>query len=405
MVAMAAIRTDVQFSTSVIRTNADLVSLGPDWEDLFQRTLCDNVFLSFEWLSEWWFNLGQDHQLFVITARDDGGRLVALAPLYISLQGGPLRIRRLGFLGDKFVGSDHLDFLVDDACTPAAVDCIGSFLSGCRGEWDFIELLDSRAESVALARFREKMKTDGMTARTVHSSLCPYLRLPESTEEYLASLRPKLRKNLKYYARSLQREGCVEFVTVEHAAEIEGAFDDLLRLHETGFAQRGRHSKFLNPRVTEFHRAAVKRLSETRRARIYFLELRGKRIAALYGFSTGRKFFYYQSGADPAYRRFSIGITLISSVIQAAVRTGHAEFDFLRGNEPYKQLWASDTHQLYSASLFDQRGRSRIGQSGQLIQQTAQHCKASIRYLMARFSEACKTAARTSRNSLTSGLL
>jgi len=401
MVATLLIRTEPQLSASVVRTTAELRNLGPEWKELFRRTRCDNVFLSFEWLSEWWTHLGQNDELFVVTVRDDGGRLVALAPLYISLQAGPLRIRRLGFLGDRLVGSDHLDLLVDDACMPTALDCLSGFLSVCREEWDFIELSDSRADSVALTMFQEKMKGCGMTARRVRSSLCPYISLPQSTEKYLAGLRPRLRKNLKYYARTLEREGHVEFVAVEHARGIESAFDDLLLLHEARFAQRGRRSAFLNPKVAEFHRAALKRLSEAGLARLYFLELQGKRIAALYGFSTGRTFFYYQSGADPAYSRFSVGILLISSVIQAAIRTGHVEFDFLRGNEPYKQLWATDTHQLYNTSLFDQRGRSRIAQTGQLMQQSLYRCKTVLRRGVARFSEACNAASKASKSDVT----
>lgn len=395
MLTTPRLRSEPQVSASVIRTTAELHKLGPEWEELVRRTHCDNIFLSFEWLSEWWTHFGQGHDLFVATVRDDWGRLVALAPLYISRQAGPFRIRRLGFLGDRLVGSDQLDFLVDRACMPAALECLRDFLSVCRWEWDYIELSDSCADSVALTAFQENMEAASMTARTVSSSLCPYLRLPQTTEEYWANLRPKLRKNLKYYARMLEREGQVEVVSVEHALEIEDAFDDLLHLHQLRFAQQDRRSAFLNPKVAKFHHATFKALCGTGRARIYFLNVQRKRIAALYGFSTGRKFSYYQSGADPAYSRFSVGILLISSVIQAAIQAGHTEFDFLRGNEPYKQLWANDTRQLYNTSLFDERGRSRIVQTGQLIQHSLHLCKAALRRGMTSFSQTRGTTTKT----------
>jgi len=385
MIATLQIPTELQLSARVVQTSGELRNLGPDWRDLFRRAHCDNIFLSYEWLSEWWTHLGQKQNLFVVTVRDKGGRLVALAPLCIFLERGPLHIRRLGFLGSTLVGSDHLDFLVDAADLPAALDSLCDFLFRCRSEWDFIGLSDSCVGSVGLTRFQERMKAGGMTACSVRSSLCPYFRLPRSTEEYWANLRPRLRKNLRYHARSLEREGHIEFVTVDGAQEIEGALEDLRRLHEARFAQRNRRSAFLDSKVTEFHRGALRALSAAGRAHIHFLELNGKRIAALYGFSTGTRYFYYQSGADPAFGRFSVGTLLISFAIQAAIRTGHTEFDFLRGDETYKQLWASDTRQLCNASFFDQRSRSRIAQVRQQIQQSLHFCKSGLRRSMGSF--------------------
>jgi CelD/BcsL family acetyltransferase involved in cellulose biosynthesis len=371
--------TDTTLFVFEIHTNGELVGLGPEWQELFQRIGCDNVFLTFEWLSQWWFHLGRKDNLNVIVVRDRDHRLIAVAPLYVSCHASPLRVRRLAFLGDGFVGSDHLDFLVDPDYLPGAVDCICEFLINHREDWDYIRLSDANANSVVIGWFRRRMIESGMKWRNDCSSVCPYLTLPKLAEDFRSGLSPKLRKNLKYYARSLEREGRIESVTVERGCEVEHAFNDLLRLHEARFSRRRRRSTFLDSRVRQFHRGVLHALSESGRARIHFLQLNGTRIAALYGFSVGRRFFYYQSGADSDYSRFSVGTLLIHSVIENLIRDGYAELDFLRGNESYKQLWSRDIRRLYTETFYGSSVKSWIVQKWDFSWLLYRTCKSELR--------------------------
>jgi CelD/BcsL family acetyltransferase involved in cellulose biosynthesis len=348
MVATAQICAGFRLSAHVVREEAELWSLASDWKYLFYSAECSNT------------------------------NLVAVAPLYISKVWKPLSLRKLGLLSDNFVGSDHLDFLVEKRYLPEALESIRNLIIDQRKEWDFIEFASASPNSVALLEFQNMLDTAQMKILRTDSSVCPYLRLPGTTEEYWSSLRPKLRKNLRYQTRALQRDGELNFVTIEDPSEMTGALDDLLRLHQLRSDRRGRNSTFLDPKVAPFHRAALQALFAEGGARIFFLKLSGKRIAALYGFSTGRKFCYYQSGADPAYSRFSVGSLLISSVIEWAIRNGHDEFDFLRGDEPYKQLWANGSTQLQDVTFFDHRLRSRIAQMVRAVRIFLRDCKTAL---------------------------
>ena len=87
----------------------------------------ENIFLSHGWMFTWWKHFGKG-QLAVIAVRDAGGRLVAVAPFYIARTSAGLGARRLGFLGDKHVGSDYLNVLADAACGLAAVEEIARIL-------------------------------------------------------------------------------------------------------------------------------------------------------------------------------------------------------------------------------------------------------------------------------------
>ena len=129
------ITPETTLSAHAVRTDDELLRLGSGWRELFRRIGADNVFLTCEWLSQWWIHLGLKSQLYVVVVHK-GADLVALAPFYISCQAGPLRLRRLGFLGDGLVGSDHMDLLVDPAYLPDAVDAVCDFLLSQRDCWD-----------------------------------------------------------------------------------------------------------------------------------------------------------------------------------------------------------------------------------------------------------------------------
>ena len=142
-------------------------------------------------------------------------------------------------------------------------------------QWDYMELLSRHGDSITATEFRKRMDGRNVTTSAAHSFSSLYVSLPKTPELYFANHGKKMRRNLNYYSRALRREGPVEFVTIQHAPEIENAFDDLLRLHAARFVARGQMSAFLDPRVTSFHRAVLRALSEANWVRIYLLKLGG----------------------------------------------------------------------------------------------------------------------------------
>jgi hypothetical protein len=51
------------------------------------------------------------------------------------------------------------------------------------------------------------------------------------------------------------------------------------------------------------------------------------------------KLFYYQSGLDPIWKKFSLGSVLFGYCFANSIKFGLTEFHFLRGNEQYKWKW------------------------------------------------------------------
>jgi CelD/BcsL family acetyltransferase involved in cellulose biosynthesis len=345
-----------------IAAAADFARLEPEWCDLFQRANPGNIFLSFGWMSTWWKHFGKG-QLAVNAIRDEGGRLVAVAPFYISRSVAGMGARRLGFLADDHVGSDYLGVLADARCGTAAVEEIARILFAHRRLWDYIELRDSM-DSPLMAALSAALVRRGTRVFEAGRRVCRYILLPATFDSYLAGIGGSLRANYRRRWRALQREHQAECLAVSSAAELERLFPALIALHRMRFNQRNAESAFLAPGVPEFHAEAMRVLAAQGFVRLFLLKAAGDAVAALYGFSVSGTFQFYQCGMDPDWMRYGLGQVLIGNAIEQAVAAGHATFDFLRGDESYKSGWADRSRQNVTVRFFDRRAASLAARLG-----------------------------------------
>jgi len=86
------------------------------------------------------------------------------------------------------------------------------------------------------------------------------------------------------------------------------------------------------------------------------LDLDGQAAAAWYGFTSDRTVYFYQGGRDPRWERESVGQVLMGIMIQRAIQHGYRAFNFLRGDDRYKQQWTSDAHMTSEAVILRSGG-------------------------------------------------
>ncbi len=349
-----------QITAECVHSVTELAELSVEWRELFHRIGCRTPFVSVDWIDAWWNHWGARHHLWVVTVRNETGRLVAVAPFYLRRSCfGVFGSRVLCFLGDRNVGSDHLNVLVEPAYEESAIEAIAELVVAHRGEWDFLELADSEEASPTLCRLSQQLQARGMTRLVTRTIDCPFTPLPATFEQYLAGLSANLRYNFRRRWRALEREG-VKFVSYQGGNEFYVRFCDLVHLHRLRFLDQDRVSSFLAPKVQAFHAEALQRMAAGGLARLFTLEIGSHTIAALYGFSAGRTFSFYQSGMDPAWARLSAGLVLMGCSIREAIHNGHDTFDFLRGDETYKFQWATQSRKAVTLCFFDRRVRSRL---------------------------------------------
>lgn len=365
--------------TEVVQREDQFERLGSEWDELFRRSGSTNPFLRFEWLLAWWRQWGQGSTLWVILVRDRSGRLVATAPCHIARRGtADLKGRALCWLAHTFSGSDYLTVVVEPGWETAAARAIVSEVLGRRSEWDFIEWDHTLEDEPVIRALREGLRAAGCRELTMPRNVCPYAALPRTFEEYLKSLSQNVRYNFKRRLKALQKEGPLTLVALRRPPEIEARFGDLVRLHGARFTSQERASSFLAPDVLTFHRGTLQACTDASIPRLFLLELRGAPIAALYGFSMGTRFLFFQSGMDPEWSRLSVGLVMMGSVIEQVIRDGHTEFDFLRGEEAYKFQWATGVRTTSIIQFFDCRPLSRWVYTRRRVRRQLARLKAAI---------------------------
>lgn len=311
----------------VVRDEAALRALEPDWWRLWRRASAATPFQSPAWLIAWW-RVFRPGALLTIAVRRDG-ELVGLAPCYVE---DGAHGRRLLPIGISL--SDHLDMLIDSDCEGVAAMLVEA--AARDSGWDLWELEELPPSAAALVM---PVPADCEDA-VAQASACPVLALPEGTVRLADALPPKKRRDLNLARNRAARRG---EVSIEAADPVSApAFlIELFRLHALRWESRGEPGVLADDAVSRFHREALPGLAAAGMLRLRLLRIDGQAVAAYYGLSHRGREYAYLTGLDPAYDFESPGTILLAHAFEEAVAEGAREIHFLRGREAYKYGWGA----------------------------------------------------------------
>jgi CelD/BcsL family acetyltransferase involved in cellulose biosynthesis len=302
----------------------DLELLREDWSALGART--GNLFATWEWNSLWWQEMGRGRRLLTAAVRDDGGALVGLLPAYLAFAAGPVRMIRL-------LGRGQGDRL-GPICMPADRLRVSSALGAA---------LRSKPWTNALLLAEQLPAEEGwrglLGAHPVSREASPVLELTTSDwDEFLAGRSANFRQQVRSRERRLARDHDMRYRLIEDADALPGALDTLFGLHGARWGEEGAPEFGL---AQGFHRAFAACAHARGWLRLWLLEVDGHTVAAWHGFRFGGADWYYQSGRDPAWDRQSVGAVLLAHTIRDCVEAGIPRYLLLRGDEAYKQRFAT----------------------------------------------------------------
>ena len=308
-----------------------------EWRDLLPSSSNSRVFLSPVWLRTWWESFGGGREMLLLSAREDG-RLIGIAPL---MRDGA----SFSFAGNTKV-CDYMDF----PCVAGREADLLSAVFRSLGEepWDELRLWAMREDSAAVAALPTVCADLGLRFEKEQEDVCPRVELPVGWDTYLASLEKKHRHELKQKLRKLPQAGEVELEVLESPAEIEGAMDSFLwMLRES----RSDKAAFMTEQMGGFFRRLIPALAAEGLAEMAFLKLGGRRVAAVICFRADGETLLYNSGYDPAYSAFSVGLLSKVLALQRAIDQGVSRFDFLRGHERYKYELGAEDLAVYRVTI------------------------------------------------------
>ena len=355
-----------EYVCSVVADAQGLLGLRDEWTDLLLHSRCPNVFLSWEWMSAWMPTCGQrGTPSLLLLRRVKDGVLTGLAPLYRVSSRNPLGLRVITFMG-KGVGADHFAFVSRRGMERVVYEGLMDHLLSSP-TWDVLDF--PRMEEEQAAQVVDAVARCGTGAfRCVQTpaDLCPFVPLPRTWDDYVRVIGRSNRAEMARQWRRLREQGQVVIQRVQTFAELEQAWDILLRLHQARTDAVGERSAFLAAPTRAFHEGFLRVALECGWLRFYLLRVDGRGVAANYCVSLGGRVSGLQTSFDEAWGRYGVGTLLMGHALQEAVAEGASEFDLLRGAETYKQQkWAAQLRRDVSLVVYGHRPRVRLAMAAQ----------------------------------------
>lgn len=328
-----------------IEDTEKLASLRTEWSELLSDSEADNLFLTWEWLHAWWRHLGARYKLHILAVRR-GSQLMAIAPFAVKPAQARLLLpfRSVAFMGMRTVGTDYPDIIIRRGDEDTVLDALADYLSDHRL---MFELRRIKTGLTTTARLVERLETRGWHVASSVTERCPYIRLEGHTwESYLSSLGASHRQNVRRCLRRINRDFTSDLVRVRTDEERRECLKVFELLHHKRWDTRQGSDMKNDAAYMAFHEEFSRLALHNGWLRLFVLRLDGRPAASIYGFRYRDDFYFYQSGFDPEFSRYSVGLVTMALSIRSAMDEGVHKYDMLHGTECYKYLWADEQQDL-----------------------------------------------------------
>lgn len=326
-------------AASVTLREEALDRVSGEWTGLLQQCARPLPFVTPAFQRTWLRHFQGARELRLLTARE-GERLVGVAPM---LRDGATA---------EFVGHysicDYMDVVAAPGFERELAALVLDRLAGegvtsldLRGLLEGTPTLDAMAQAAAVA---------GFSAEREDEAIAPVAELPGTWDEYLARLSKKDRHELRRKLRRLDSAGGdVRFSVITDAGEAAALLDPFFRMMR---ASNHHKEEFLDrPGMVEFFRDVVRAMGEEGMLRFYWLTFDGQPVAGVLNFDIGGCLYMYNSGYDPEYSHYAVGLMSKTLQIKDAIECGRTCVDFMRGDESYKYDLGGRDQKVYRLKL------------------------------------------------------
>lgn len=317
-------------------------TLSDEWDALARRSMTDTPFQTRAYQQAWWQHLHPvNATLHTLAAHRDDGQLAAIGCFYL-LEGS------LYFNG-CVEETDYLDLIaLAEEAEAGWTAVLRHLLHPDFPAWETAQFCNIPAASPTRAVLAKLAAAEGLAFHEEVIEVCPIIPLPATFDAYLEMLDSKQRREI---SRKLRRaEGSeAQLVLIGPKDDLAQAVDEFLTLLQLSTFEK---RDWLNDgRRALFHQTAQSALA-TGTLQLLFIEIEGRKAAALFNFDYKGRVWVYNSGLDPAaFGALSPGVVLTAKAVALAIENGRSEFDFLRGSESYKYQFGAQDSEIYRITL------------------------------------------------------
>jgi CelD/BcsL family acetyltransferase involved in cellulose biosynthesis len=338
-----------------------LAGLRAAWNELAETAESPNVFMTFDWFDAWNRRLAADDDgrrrqlhLVVLKAR---GAVVGIAPLIQRTASRfGMSVRKVEFLESP---ADYNDLVVgrDQA---GQCEAVLHSLRRAEDDWDIVDLRNLRDTGGVLSALTRALSHTNFAYRIVREARCPYLPIDADWSGMVSRLSRSTRRTIRNQQHRLDRmrsEGlCVRII--ECPGEEPGLLDTLIALEREKRVRGTRVPPFI-ARYPDVFQSLFDTLGPRGWIYVALMELGDRPLAWQLGFRCGDKLWDFSTAYDASFARLSPGTMLMPALLDYAYSHGYTEYDFLRGEEPYKLTWSTGTHDTFRVLIWSPRWTRR----------------------------------------------
>ncbi|HEV7857552.1 MAG TPA: GNAT family N-acetyltransferase [Pyrinomonadaceae bacterium] len=322
---------------TVLRELSEVEAVSSQWDALLEYSTCNRAFSSSGWFMAACRGTASKLSPYVIVARR-GATLAGLLPLVLTEE------RDAAFPGEL---SDYNDMIVREGDTAIMTGLFHQALSSAK---DYARLnlkcIRPDANWMVALRLNGTSRADAqpLVSRRI---VCPYIRLDESYDEYLATKSANFRHALKRArGKALEDDVTVRQLTPDSFPQTELA-EIFLTLNRARFQQKS----CFKAENESFVREVLPRLFLESRLFVFVMCEREEIVGINLCMRGARSLCYWNGGFLSHAARWSPGKLLLEAGIREAHAASLEEYDLMRGTEAYKACWATHTRTISHMEL------------------------------------------------------
>ena len=346
------------FSASVVSDERALRDLEMEWNRLSESSTNPNAFMTYGWYRAWLAaqlkEIGDGRTQAHVVVLRNGNEIAGVVPLVRRNVSRWFRVRKLRF------ASEHADYhdLVVGENADGLISSFADHLAGTADQWDLVDLRELRETGDSKAVIERELKRAGLRYLILPEQHgCPWLHVTGDAETLMKRHSGHVRRTMRKRSERAASEGFrVRFIENPH--EEPGLLEKLValdwkkHLHKT--------SPTFVARFPEAFQSLIDTLGPRGWLYVALLENDSEAIAFQFGFRCGDKLWDYAKAYDRSFSRLAPGTLILPDILDYAYAHGFQEYDFLRGEEPYKMEWSDGCHRQFRLLVWNRKRTSRI---------------------------------------------
>lgn len=327
-----------------------------DWSELLSRCPHQSLFLTFEWITNWYRYFGRESKPRVLLLIEDGG-LVLIAPMMDTH--GPT-FRHIPWIRTRMIHSasnyhsNRFDFIYENLHRHY-IDALFKYLSET-SRWHLLRLFPVQDSSSTFTEIKSHVDKKRIHMSLVPSQTSPYIAVDSSWDEFVNNLSSSEMKRKGRRAEREREKGNLEFDLLSgEVDDLTPNLEEIFEVADSAWAGEAGTAISSTPTLRGFY-SDLAHLAN-RRGWLFFSLLRiDDQLAAFaYNLKYAGKVYNLKVAFHPDFGKKNPGHSLtwltLASIFSRGGEIG--EFDFLGDSDSYKVKWTSRVRRHWKITLYN----------------------------------------------------